>query len=175
MPFVPHAPNNSSSETRRFLRDLAFLLGLPFLVVVGLVLWWAPWKTYQPAPGSSVFTVVAGTWDWTGAEGFCEKNPHTITFSEDQSLMILTHKEPWTDSSGTAHQVTTYEIREHTANRIRGFIQDETRRTDAGELVVWDLILTSPDAYQWHRTDWPPFGNTKSIQRCPTPAGTTNR
>jgi hypothetical protein len=32
---------------RRFLRDLAFLLGVPAIVVAGLVAWWKPW-TYRP-------------------------------------------------------------------------------------------------------------------------------
>lgn len=87
--------------------------------------------------------------------------------------MILRHHEPWIDSAGTEHRVAEYEIREHARNRIRGFIRGETRRTPDGELVVWDLVLSSPNTYRWHRTDWPWDGYTKEVLRCgpaPRPA-----
>ena len=42
----------------------------------------------------------------------------------------------------------------------------ETRRTSSGEPVVWDLVITAPDVYQWHRTDWPENGLTRAIIRC---------
>jgi hypothetical protein len=157
------------SEGRRFARDLALLLGIPFVIVVGLVFWWGPWRTYHAPSGSTVFDVVAGTWDWEGAEGFCETNPHTVAFSPDRKVMILTHKEPWEDDEGTKHQVTEYDIQEHEDDRIRGLIRGEPRRTDDGHPVVWDLVLVSADGYRWRRTDWPLLGRTNVVKRCTTP------
>ena len=34
------------------------------------------------------------------------------------------------------------------------------------DIVVWDLVLTSPDSYRWHRTDWPARGYTPEVVRC---------
>ena len=51
---------------------------------------------------------------------------------------------------------------------VRGFMLGETRRTPAGELVVWELVLFSPTSYRWHRTDWPETGFTPEVIRCTT-------
>jgi len=162
------SPDETAATKRRFLRDIALLLGIPFVGLVGLVVWWAPWKSYVPPGGGSVFGAAAGTWDWEGADSLCVKNPHTIAFSSDSSLMILTQKEPWTDSMGTSHRVAEYDIQQHTTNRIRGIIRGETRLTESRIPVVWDLVLISHDSYHWHRADWKPYEFTKTIWRCPT-------
>lgn len=59
-----------------------------------------------------------------------------------------------------------YEVIAYTPDSIRLFLVGETRRTSAGELVLWDLVLVSADAYCWHRSDWPQGGCTKRIVRC---------
>ncbi len=45
-------------------------------------------------------------------------------------------------------------------------IVGETRLTDAGEPVVWDLVLKSEDSFCWDRTDWEQGGCTKNNARC---------
>jgi hypothetical protein len=157
-----------------FYRDVSLLLGIPFILVVLLIVWWRPWKTYEVPASSDIFTAVTGRWDWEGAEGFCERDPHTIAFSPDREVMIITAARPWTDSAGVVHQRTEYDIEEADQNRIRGRIRGETRLTQTGEPVVWDLVLQSPDEYRWHRTDWPGIpgvGVTRAIRRCPSPSG----
>ena len=162
--------NRPPSEQPRFLRDLALLLGIPGLLFILLVVWWRPWdRIAEPyaAPDGDVFAAAAGIWDWEGAEEFCRKDPHTIAFSEDRALMTLVSREPWTDSSGTVHQATEYEVLEHSAGRVRGRIRGEDRRTADGEPVIWDLVLVDANTYRWHRTDWPLGGFTKPVHRCP--------
>jgi len=160
---------SSTPDRQPFLRDLLLLLGPPLLLLVALLSWWQPWnpKVYAAARAEEVFALVAGTWDWEGADSLCVANPHTISFSPDHQVMYLAHRRPWTDSTGAAHRVAEYDIREFTPSRIQGLIRGETRRTDQGQPVVWDLVLTSRDSYAWHRTDWPPAGRTKEIHRCP--------
>jgi hypothetical protein len=163
------AVNQRRTEQRLFLRDLALLLGVPATLLVLLVVWWKPWLAIvEPytAPDGDVFAAAAGTWDWDGAERFCEKNPHTISFSADRGLMTLVSREPWTDSSGTVHQRAEYDVLGHTAGRIRGRIRGETRMTADGQPVVWDLVLVDANTYRWHRTDWPLVGFTGAIRRC---------
>jgi hypothetical protein len=163
-------PSPDRAEQRRFLRDLALLLGVPGLVVGAMVMWTKPWRLIaEPytAPAGDVFAVAAGTWDWAGADGFCQKDPHTITFSPDRALMTLTPRQPWTDSTGTVHERFEYDVQEYTAGHIRGRIRGETRMTEQGEPVVWDLVLVGPNTYRWHRTDWPLGMLTNPVHRCP--------
>jgi hypothetical protein len=165
----------SPSPQRRFLRDLALLLGLPGIIMAVILAWWQPWRTlaepFEVSGSGDVFAVVSGTWDWEGADGFCRKNPHTVSFSPDRTLMTFISREPYTDSEGTEHLVTEYDIQEHTRGRLRGLIRGETRMTAEGVPVVWDLVLVDSNAYRWHRTDWTWGNSTKSIRRCPADAG----
>ena len=163
--------SESLPPARGFLRDLSVILGIPLVIVVVLLVWWQPWRKvmapYEVPEGDDVFATVAGTWDWAAAEGFCKKNPHTISFSGDRQVMTLRSPEPYADSAGVQHWATEYEIREVTRGRIRGFIRGETRRTGDGTPVVWDLVLVDADTYRWHRTDWPWGGYTPLVRRCP--------
>jgi hypothetical protein len=162
----------TATDTRLFLRDLALLLGLPALLVVGGLALWRPWEVRRFAADSAdaVFDLAAGVWDWQAADSFCVRNPHRVWFSPDRSHMYIYYTRPWTDSLGNSDSGAVYQIRQHSASHIRGFILDETRRTPTGELVVWDLVLTSPNSYAWHRTDWEPGAYTKPIDRCPEEA-----
>jgi hypothetical protein len=169
----------SQSPGARFVRDLAVLFGVP-AVIVAVLLWrWHPWTLgrYEVGPAEDIFSVVAGTWDWETDSIPCGKRTHTISFSADHRLMLLEAETPWTGPDGGQHSSAEYEIREISRSHIRGFMRGETRRTSTGALVVWDLVLTSPNSYAWHRTDWRPWALTEQITRCParsTPAGAEN-
>src|SRR5262249_26983880 len=65
--------------------------------------------------------------------------------------------------------VTVYRILAWSANALRMEIIGETRKTEDGDPVIWDLIVLSPDSYCWHRADWPPQGCTGRVLRCPLP------
>jgi hypothetical protein len=104
---------------------------------------------------------VAGRWRWEHTTPDC-KSGHVISFSTDGRLMLLTP----VPMKGDTGEVTRYEILGYGPNAIRGRIIDETRRTDQGEIVAWDLILFEQDRYCWRRTDWPTEGCTQPIVRC---------
>jgi hypothetical protein len=108
-----------------------------------------------------VFGRVAGTWRWEYRADDCQENPHTISFSEDRRFMILSYP-----LSKDTHTVR-YEILAIGPSAIRGKMLGETRTTPAGQTVVWDLVLVTPDSYCWHRTDWAPDGCTRLNVRCP--------
>jgi hypothetical protein len=165
----------SDSSLRGFLRDLAFLLGLPLVGLIALIWFWKPWPhPYDVPEGSDIFQVVTGSWAWEDKTGACGRYPHTIQFSPDHALMLIAHSNPIKDSTGAKPEVTEYEIREHDRRHIRGFIRGEKRTTSSGKPVVWDLVLMSPDTYRWHRTDWfSPWAYTGQVRRCPLPAGST--
>lgn len=127
-------------------------------------------EPYAVAGDIHIQDAVAGRWDWEDAEAFCDGNPHTISFSEDRTAMHIAFDKSWTDAEGEDHKEAIYDLQEMTPSHIRGFMQGEDRRTDGGDLVVWDLVLTGPDSYAWHRTDWVTGALTKEVHRCPEPA-----
>jgi pimeloyl-ACP methyl ester carboxylesterase len=51
----------------------------------------------------------------------------------------------------------------------------ETRKTESGDRVVWDLILLSPDSYCWRRTDWPPISSNEPARFESLPLGFRRR
>jgi hypothetical protein len=159
------------ADRRAFLRDIGLLAGLPLVAAIALLFWRAPWMPrYEVPADTDIFAVAAGTWDWTTApaDSFCIAQRHTVAFSSDRRVMTITQSEPWTDSVGAVHQVAVYDLSEHSRRHVRGQIRGETRLTDDGEPVVWDLVLTSADTYQWHRADWSMFGYTATVRRCPS-------
>lgn len=126
-----------------------------------------------PDPNASpgVMDLVVGTWDWARGDSTCLGNRHQISFSADGTEMRLTHDVPL--DSTTNDRVTRYRILDSGAGVhpdlpfvIRAAMEGEDRRTEAGELVIWDLILATPNRYHWHRTDWPNLGVTNAIVRC---------
>lgn len=152
-------------QQRRFLRDMGLLLGIPFAALVLLVSWWHPWpRRYDVPIPATIFTVAAGRWDGAEADSFCVKNPHTISFSPDHRVMTLRYLQPRADSAGGMHWAWDYDIQEVSRHHIRGQMRGEGRKTTTGQPVVWDLVLRSPDAYYWHRTDWL-FGKTTGLMR----------
>jgi hypothetical protein len=169
-----HPTERHSTHRRDFLRDIGLLVGLPLAVAVGLLYWVGPWpSSYEVPEDTDIFAVAAGTWDWTTApaDSFCVARWHSVAFSPERDIMTITQNEPWTDPAGVVHQVTVYDLWEHSRRHVRGQIRGETRLTEKGEPVVWDLVLTSADSYQWRRTDLPSFAGSAPIHRCP--AGTS--
>ena len=121
-------------------------------------------RPYDVPAGTDIFTVVEGTWDWSGSPGVCRDNPHRITFSSDRREMVLAFEQPLDSVSGV--RTASYDIRDTTRHSIRGFMAGETRQSTTGGLIVWDLVLTSPNSYRWRGTDWPRGSYTPEVVRC---------
>ncbi|HKU62381.1 MAG TPA: hypothetical protein VJQ44_14240 [Gemmatimonadales bacterium] len=152
-------------EARGFLRDLSLLLGVPFLALALLIVWWHPWPSvYDVPPPSDIFQVASGEWDWANDD--CVTNPHTISFSADHRVMTLSYRQGTLDSLRATRRAYEYDIAEVSRHHIRGRIRGETRQTPGGEPVVWDLVLQSPNVYYWHRADQPFFDVTTPVRRC---------
>jgi len=142
-----------------------------FTMIIHMLITWLmiiakPVKPYEVPPPNDIFHVAEGMWAWSTTPHACTKSPHRLTFTPDHSMMVI----EWADDSGHVKSAR-YQLRYVSASTVRGLITDETRTTPSGELVVWDLVLTSPDSYRWHRTDWGAGSYTAEIFRCP--AGTT--
>jgi hypothetical protein len=136
-----------------------------FLFVLGLTATGAAWAQ-NPAPDPALFKTVAGKWGWKDSDtSGCGSNFHTISFPNDKT-MTLTFSKPFKSVTGAMTNVSTYDVLYAEGNKITTLIQGETRRTDAGDRVLWVLILKDPNTYAWRRTDWRAEGMTKEIERC---------
>lgn len=80
--------------------------------------------------------------------------------------MFIHHSEPYETEDGEMRSVTPYVIEGDGPGVLHTFIPDETRLTDAGDPVKWDLVVVARNRLAWHRTDWPGGGLTKMLRRC---------
>jgi hypothetical protein len=140
----------------------------------------APVARAAPVPKASeevskrprILDTIQGSWGWTIEKLSCTENPHTIEVSADNKQLVLSHAHPSEDFTGKVRsEPFLYNILEVKNDRIRMSIDGEQRRTSAGELVVWDLVVLSPDEYCWWRTDWQSTSCTHSVVRCPPGEG----
>ena len=137
--------------------------------LVGFVLWaYSGDEEYAFDNGLDLPANVSGQWDWSTRDVACGDSAHVIAFSDDAKLMTITHRSPTVDSTGRDLSISTYDVLSVSPSRIRGAIRGETRLTEEGIPVVWDLIMFGPDEYRWQRTDWPAYGYTPAVQRCPS-------
>ena len=94
-----------------------------------------------------------GQWGWPDGDNTCNKNPQTISFTDDLSQMTI----EWQHT----HSAARYRILSWDDTSFSSLIEGEDRRSDAGDLVMWQLKLKSPAAYWWRPTDWPGYANTR--------------
>jgi len=150
------------------VRDISLLLGVPALLLgaIGYATWpWFP-VPYEAASQEEFYRMAAGVWDWE-SDSSCVANPQAIRFTPDRSTMILTMRRTWTNGAGQESRTAIYDLSNPTLSSVRGAIRGEERLTDAGDPVVWDLVLTSPESFAWHRADWPAGSLTGALRRCP--------
>ncbi|MGO4853791.1 hypothetical protein [Phaeovulum sp. W22_SRMD_FR3] len=102
----------------------------------------------------------SGQWGWPSGENSCAQNPQSLRFSADLSTM--------TYSWAHTHDPSVYRVVTLTDTAFRSRIEGETRLTEAGNPVEWDLRMVDANHFCWHRADWPPLACTKMLERCST-------
>jgi hypothetical protein len=102
---------------------------------------------------------VTGTWIWEDGDAECRESPQTFEFTADRTGMTITIGPPTSSA-------TEYVVEGVGTNVLHTRIIDESRLTDAGVPVKWDLVVVAPDVLAWHRTDWRPDGTSPRLVRC---------
>lgn len=126
--------------------------------------------TVGPVLARQMQDTVTGLWDWEIAPKWCAENPHSITFSRDGSKMEVRHPKGASIAGGVAQALVVYEVLSKSPGLLKTRVVGETQTSGRGDIVSWDLVLLSPDAYCWRRSDWPPGSCTRRIIRCPSSA-----
>lgn len=117
-----------------------------------------------PAANATFREIAAGPWGFEAEGARCQGNPHTVAFSSDGSEMTMRYSKSLDKNQPTQ---ATYKVLAEGPDYLRMAMLGEDRKTDAGVLVQWDLILLSRDSYCWHRTDWSKGSCTQPASRCP--------
>jgi hypothetical protein len=121
----------------------------------------------QPPDAPTVDPLAVFSGDWqvvntiTGEVVQNCSRAQSFEVTPDRSTLVLT--ERWADNWTARYRVVHSE-----PNRILLFIENETRRTQAGDPVLWWAYFDGPDRFRWRRYDWPSNGATPSEwRRCP--------
>jgi hypothetical protein len=113
---------------------------------------------------AELFALLAGEWDWTSSNAICGSDRHRITVADDSASFVILGS----DDEPTVYRVLGLGtgVLGNAPHAIRAAIDGETRKTESGAVVVWDLVFVSADRYAWHRSDWAASGRTYEIVRC---------
>lgn len=100
-------------------------------------------------------------------EESCAANPVFSSFSADRGRVKFVWSLPVPSYSGA--MITAYggTVMRTDGQSIIMLRDDETRLTDKGQPVLWEMRATDdPDGYCWHRTDWTDPAQCLQLVRC---------
>lgn len=114
----------------------------------------------------SLLDEVVGTWDTVG-EKFCNGSgyTHKIELIENKTKVRFTfyiEGEKFIQDISNTYIYTVLEVLD---DRIIMQVDGETRKTDSGELVIWEFIFEKDGEYSWRRTDWPSEYRVQPFQK----------
>ena len=95
-----------------------------------------------------------GKWDWEKSEPRCGEAAGTFSLSPDGGQVRVND--------------IVYEVLADQGKALRLRVVGETRKTDAGVPVEWDLLMLNADTFCWRRTDWTASACTALLRRCTT-------
>ncbi len=109
-----------------------------------------------------------------GLNNTCATNPARLSVTRDPDHVTFDWPVPFTVFDGSQRTRVDYDLVEERSDALVLRLEGETRRTDAGAVVVW---LLRPDAarqgFCWGRTDWPVIRCEHAYRRCPDLAPTS--
>lgn len=119
-----------------------------------------------PHENKSLLDEVVGTWDTVGVK-FCNGSgyTHKIELIENKTKVRFTFYKEGEKFVKDISNTYIYTILETLDDRIVMQVDGETRKTDSGELVIWEFIFEKNGEYSWRRTDWPSDHRVQPFQR----------
>jgi len=133
------------SRSSGVVRDLTLLIGVPFVLMVGLLVWWPSREGGRAPATGDLFASLTGRWSARTDSTACLAGQHTSAFDRARTRMSVT------STGGTRDE---YLIQGHGPDRLITLLVGDSTRDDQGAQVVWLLITTSDTSYVWRRRDW---------------------
>jgi len=125
----------------------------------------------KPTPaGDNIFELLTDRWE-TNTGKTCERNPHTISFSDDRKLAVFKYEKPVHVQIGIRQDFKIYHVLEHGEQWVAIMLDNEKSKMSNGQPVIYRLYLSSDKHhYYWWRYDWSKpspflFGNIKEASK----------
>lgn len=126
-----------------------------------------PTANDKSSTASPIRSQLPGRWDWAEASPRCGDTAAELSLTDDGDglrVRVATGVYIGTILLGPEAK---YTILAESQEVLRVQLDGETRRTAAGAVVLWDVVLLDPDQFCWHRADWTSDVCTKPLRRCP--------
>jgi hypothetical protein len=118
--------------------------------------------------GVTARSQLPGKWDWEKSEPRCGDAAGTFSFSPDGRQVRVNVPAAKDLGTGTSGRDVVYEVLAEEGKTMRLRAVGETRKTDAGVPVEWNLLMLNADTFCWRRTDWKAGACTALLKRCAT-------
>jgi len=146
------------SRSSKVVRDLLLLIGLPFMLMVGLLIRSSRQVTGQAPRSGNLFVTMAGRWSMDPATTSCDSAWQEVTFDSARTRM---------DIVSAAGRRDAYLIQEREPDRLITLLVGDSTLGDDGAQAVWILIVTTDTSFVWRRRDWFAGHVSEPAYRCP--------
>jgi hypothetical protein len=135
-------------------------------IILTLTLLFTSCTSLTHQENKSLLDEVVGTWDTVG-EKFCNGSgyTHKIELIENKTKVRFTFYIEGEKFIQDISNIYIYTVLEVLDDRIIMQVDGETRKTDSGELVIWEFIFEKDGEYSWRRTDWPSEYRVQPFQK----------
>lgn len=151
------------SRSSKVVRDLLLLIGLPFLLMVGLLIRSSDQVPGQAPTSGDLFATMAGRWSATADSAGCAAAWQEISFDSARARMTF---------AATDGQRKEYLIQGVEPDRLITLLVGDTTQGDDGAQATWILITTSDTSFVWRRRDWFAGHVSDPTFRCPVAPST---
>jgi hypothetical protein len=133
--------------------------------IAGLLMLQAAQAPAKAAEGVDPLAAFSGAWQVvntdTGEVAMSCSEGQSFAVSADRRSVALTETR-------TGEQLARYIVLHSERDRILTFIEGETRRTQAGDPILWYAFFEGADRFRWRQYDWPSDARTSAQwRRCP--------
>jgi hypothetical protein len=158
----------------------AIFTALVFLALApGVASSQAPNASGPPAllKAEEIIRLLPGRWEYRAEDGWetggnvstrksCDGHAERIWFERDKQGVVYYAEDEGVDSPTRRSRVAFDRILIFERPVIRIQYEGETRLDENGKPVAWEVYMTDPDTFYWHRVGWPNGATTAAVRRC---------
>ena len=113
----------------------------------------------QDATAVDPLAVLSGAWEIVDTDS----GNVALSCAEGQTFAVGADRRSIALSdTPSGRQFARYIVLHSEPDRILAFIEGETRKTEAGDPIVWYAYFEGPDRFRWRQYHWPADARTAS-------------